>query len=67
MLTSYGDNGESVYDGPRLEPAFPAGISVELDGPLDVDRIADDVVARIHADPEFAARVAAELGAGHET
>lgn len=67
VLTSYGDNGESVYDGPRLEPAFPAGISVELDGPLDVDRIADDVVARIHADPEFAARVAAELGAGHET
>jgi type I restriction enzyme R subunit len=31
-------------------------------GPLDVNKIADDVVARIHDDPVFAAHVAAQLG-----
>jgi type I restriction enzyme R subunit len=66
VLTSYGDNGESVYDRPRLEPSFPADLSVGLDGPLDVEKIADDVVARIHADPTFAAHVAAQLRAGSD-
>ncbi|WP_290703415.1 hypothetical protein [Gordonia sp. UBA5067] len=36
---------------------------MEYDGTLDVNKIADDVVARIHGDPVFAARVAASLGA----
>ena len=40
------------------------GDVVEYDGPLDVDRIADDVVARIKADADFAARIAAELQGG---
>lgn len=35
---------------------------VEYTGTLDVDKIADGVVARIQDDPGFAARVAKELG-----
>ena len=67
VLTAYGDNGESAYD-PRPDYQFPQDLIVEHAGPIDVNKIADDVVARIHADPEFAARVAAELGAAdHET
>ena len=62
VLTAYGDNGESAYD-PRPDYQFPQGVKVEYTGPLDVNKIADDVVARIHADPEFAAHVAAQLGA----
>ena len=61
VLTAYGDNGESAYD-PRPDYQFPQGLAVEFDGPLDVNKIADDVVARIHADPEFAAQVAQQLG-----
>ena len=37
------------------------GLDVELAGPLDVNQIADDVVARIHSDPDFAAQVAEQL------
>ena len=64
VLTAYGDDGESAYT-PRIDFQWPAQ-SVEYDGPdgpLDVDKIADDVVARIHDDPIFAAHVAAQLGA----
>ncbi|MGO1360767.1 MAG: type I restriction endonuclease subunit R [Brevibacterium aurantiacum] len=64
VLTAYGDDGESAYT-PRVDFIWPAQ-SVEYDGPdgpLDVDKIADDVVARIHNDPTFAAHVAAQLGA----
>src|SRR5690606_15219771 len=60
VLTAYGDNGESAYDS-RPDLHYPQTRSVEYTGPLDVNRIADDVVARIHADPEFAAHVAAQL------
>lgn len=64
VLTAYGDDGESAYT-PRVDFQWPAQ-SVEYDGPggpLDVNKIADDVVARIHDDPTFAAHVAAQLGA----
>ncbi len=62
VLTAYGDNGESAYD-PRPDYLFPQDVQVELEGPLDVTKIADDVVARIHADPNFAAQVAEQLRA----
>jgi type I restriction enzyme R subunit len=62
VLTAYGDNGESAYDL-RPDYQFPQGLAVEYAGRIDVNKIADDVVARIHADPEFAAQVAAQLGA----
>jgi len=61
VLTAYGDDGESAYTTPRADIYWPTP-SIEYEGPLDVDRIADDVVARIHEDPAFAARVAAQLG-----
>lgn len=60
VLTAYGDNGESAY-APRVDAAYPSPVRVEFDGSFDVNKIADDVVARIHADPEFAARVARDL------
>ncbi|GAA3032815.1 hypothetical protein GCM10010528_12490 [Gordonia defluvii] len=47
---------------PRVDITWPTQ-PVEYDGTLDVNKIADDVVARIHGDPVFAARVAASLGA----
>jgi type I restriction enzyme R subunit len=62
VLTAYGDNGESAYDV-KADYQFPQDSKHEYDGPLDVNKIADDVVARIHADPAFAAQVAAHLGA----
>ncbi|WP_147796917.1 type I restriction endonuclease subunit R [Cellulomonas sp. Y8] len=60
VLTAYGDNGESAYDG-RVDVQFSQGPPVELAGPIDVNRIADDVVARIHSDPVFARHVAQQL------
>ena len=60
VLTAYGDNGESAYDG-RVDVQFPQALPIELDGPIDVNRIADDVVARIHSDPDFARHVAQQL------
>lgn len=61
VRTAYGDDGESAYT-PRVDITWPTQ-PVEYDGTLDVNKIADDVVARIHHDPAFAARVAAQLGA----
>lgn len=61
VLTAYGDNGESAYS-PRVDLICPAKrVQVESDGPIDVNRVADDVVARIGADPEFATQVAEQL------
>lgn len=62
VLSAYGDNGESAYD-PQPDLQFAGNVSAEYDGPIDVNKVADDVVARIHADPDFAARVAEQLGA----
>ena len=61
VLTAYGDNGESAYDV-RPDMHVRDHIAVEYTGCIDIDKIADDVVARIHADPEFAESVAMQLG-----
>ena len=61
VLTAYGDDGESAYDPrPDVQFASPA-VAVEYDAHIDVNKIADDVVARILADPSFAAQVAQQL------
>ncbi|WP_035717503.1 type I restriction endonuclease subunit R [Gordonia terrae] len=61
VLSAYGDDGESVYSR-RVDFGFPDQRAViEPSGPIDVNKVADDVVARIHADPIFAARVAEQL------
>lgn len=62
VLSAYGDNGESAYTR-RVDFTYPQGIAVEHAGPVDVHRIADDVVRRILADPTFAAQVAQQLQA----
>ena len=56
------DNGESAYY-PRVDIHRPHGLNTELPRNLDVHQIAEDVVARIHADPDFAAEVARQLRA----
>ena len=60
VLRAYDDNGDSVYDR-HVDLALPSGVQVEYTGQIDVDRIADDAVARIRSDPAFAAQVAAQL------
>lgn len=65
ILTAYGDNGESAYS-PRVDFQW-SGQPIAYHGPLDVNRIADDVVARIRVDPDFAAQVAAQLSASDAT
>lgn len=50
---------QSAYS--RIDIQRPMGLDVELAGDLDVNQIADDVVARIHSDPDFAAQVARQL------
>ncbi|WP_193117367.1 type I restriction endonuclease subunit R [Brachybacterium tyrofermentans] len=61
VLTAYGDDGESAFHS-RANQRVPAQ-AVSFGGPIDVDKVADDVVARIHDDPALAARVASQLGA----
>ncbi|WP_256979223.1 MULTISPECIES: type I restriction endonuclease subunit R [unclassified Rhodococcus (in: high G+C Gram-positive bacteria)] len=65
VLTAYGDDGESAYS-PKVDVQW-SGQPIAYDGPLDVNRIADDVVARIRIDPDFAAQVAAQLSASDAT
>lgn len=61
VLAAYGDDGENAYSS-RTDLHFPVHGTAEYAGALDVSKIADDVVARIHGDPTFAAQVAAQLG-----
>jgi len=60
ILSAYGDNGETAYDF-RPDVAFPPEVPADISGPVDVNKIADDVVARIRVDPDFAAQVAHQL------
>ena len=61
ILTAYGDNGESIY-APQVDYIHPRhGISVEYGAPIGINKVADDDVARIHAEPSFAAYVAQQL------
>lgn len=61
VLSAYGDDGESVYSR-RVDFGFPdQSVEIEPSGPIDVHKVADDVVARIHADPTFAEHVARQL------
>ena len=60
VLTAYGNDGESAYDAYREQTRRS---KPDIAWPLDVDTLSDDVVSRIHDDPDFAAHVASELGA----
>ncbi|AMM34752.1 HsdR family type I site-specific deoxyribonuclease (plasmid) [Sinomonas atrocyanea] len=63
VLTAYGDDGQSAYTAGDSRSSMK---SPEYTGPLDVNKIADDVVSRIHDDPVFAAQVAAQLSVGKD-
>ncbi|MBY6387325.1 type I restriction endonuclease subunit R [Rhodococcus erythropolis] len=60
VLTAYGDDGDSAYSR-RSDISFPQRVDVDLTGFLDLNKIADDVVARIRSDPDFAVEVAAQI------
>ena len=60
VLTAYGDNAESTYDF-RLDRAFPPEMPPDISGPLDLNKIGEDVVAQMRADPNLAAQVANQL------
>lgn len=60
VLSAYGDDGESAYTA-RAEPTHSRHLGAHRTGYIDVNRIADDVVRRILADPTFAAHVAQQL------
>jgi len=60
VLTVYADAFSSPYRG-RPSYTRVVGDLVEFDGPLDVNRIAADVVERIKHDADFAARIADQL------
>ncbi len=62
VLTAHGDNGESAYP-PRADLSRPQDVPVDFTGPIDVHKVADDVVARILIDPDFATQVARQLQA----
>lgn len=57
-------DGGSAYT-PVADFHFPVQ-RPEYTGPIDVNQIADEVVARIHDDPIFAAKVAAQLGVAEQ-
>lgn len=60
VLTAYGDDRTSVYSRPEPVPAVTMATNATV-GPLDLNQIADDVVARILVDPTFATLVVAQL------
>ena len=60
ILTAYGDNGESAYKAQR-DFKFRPGPAPGYVGSINANTMADDAVARIRTDPEFAAQVAQQL------
>jgi type I restriction enzyme R subunit len=63
VVAAYGDDGTSAYSKPVSVAGVPLAIP---EGPLDIERISDAVLARIRDDPEFAARVAVELSSAQD-
>ena len=61
VVTAYGDDGTSVYQGVAVE-APTGGSGVTTLTPPDINTITDEVVERIRRDADFASRVAEQLG-----
>ena len=72
VVTAYGDDGSSVYQGDEVEAlagvasvavsAAPGMSSVGVLPQADLDTIADQVVERLRRDAELASKVAEQLG-----
>lgn len=60
ILTAYGDNGESAYEV-QTDFLLRPGPTLGDVGSINANTIADDTVARLRTDPEFAAQVAQQL------
>ena len=60
VITAYGDDGSSVYQGDHVEAATEGAGVATLTAP-DIAIIADSVVERIRTDAEFASLVADQL------
>jgi type I restriction enzyme R subunit len=60
IITAYGDDGSSVYQGDQVEAATEGAGVATLTAP-DIASIADSVVERIRTDAEFASLVADQL------
>ena len=54
IYTSYFDNGASVYDTPDASPDTSAAV---LTMPTTAEDVSDDVLARVHSDPDLFARL----------
>lgn len=66
IVSAYGDEGDSVYDGPAVSTssAPPAGVAVAslVEGPVSTAALTEEVVERLRHDAEFVALVADKLG-----
>ena len=62
VLTAYGDDGTSVYDGEHVRDAPPWLLAVAPVHDQDLASITEAVVERIRTDAEFASLVAEQLG-----
>lgn len=62
IVSSYGDEGTSVYTGEAVEPVAPVGGGVATLEKADLDTITDAVVEQLKNDAELASAVAAKLG-----
>ena len=66
VLTAYGDDGSNAYSRSDPRPTVSVATSAMV-GPLDLNQIADDVVARVLIDPTFAAQIAQQLQSNAST
>jgi type I restriction enzyme, R subunit len=60
IVSSFGDDGESVYDD--VDVPAPTGSNVALLTRPDLDTITSGIVDRLKTDAEFAAQIAAQFG-----
>ncbi len=60
IVSTYGDDGTSVYDG--AEGAAPSAGGMAVLAAPDIDTLTADVVERLRVDDEFASMVAEQLG-----
>ena len=62
IVSSYSDEGTSVYAGEAVEPVVPTGGGVAILEKADLATITDAVVEQLKNDAELASAVAAKLG-----
>ncbi len=61
VATAYGDEGETVYQGDRVDAASSGAGVATLTAP-DLSTVVDEVIERVRSDAELASKVVAQLG-----